>query len=74
MEVVDDVLGTILFDATLDVFLADVWIAGPDLGPRSTVDVLWTISQHIFIANVRPNKSMIRLETIDVMKGEETTA
>ena len=74
MKVVDNVLCTILFDATIDIFLADIGNIGPDLGPRGAVDVLWTMRQHVFIANVCPNKSMIGLEAIDVMKGDEPTA
>ena len=74
MEVVDDVLGTILFDATLDVLLADIRIIRPDLGPRSAVEVLWMMAQHIFVTNIRPDESMVGLEAIDVMKGKKTAA
>ena len=74
LEIVDDVLGTVFFYATLDVFLADIRTIGPDLGPRSTVDMLWTMSEHIFVSTVRPDESMVGLEAIDVVKGEETAA
>ena len=73
MEVVDDVFGTVFLYATLDVFLTDIWIIGPDLGPRSTLDVLRTMSQHVLVTYIRPNESMVGLEAVDVVKGEETT-
>ena len=36
--------------------------------------MLWTMSQHIFVANILPDESMVGLEAIDVVKGEETAA
>ena len=74
LEVVDDVFISVFLDATLDVFLADIWIVGPNLETGSAVDVLRTVTQHIFITYVRPNKLMVELETVDIVKGEETTA
>ena len=74
LEVVDDVFRSLFLDATLDVFLTDIWIVGPNLGPRSAVDVLRTVTRHVLVTYIRPNESMVRLETVDVVKGEETTA
>ena len=36
--------------------------------------MLRTMTQHILVANDRPDESMVGLEAIDVVKGEETTA
>ena len=74
MEIVDDVFGSVFLDATLDVFLADIWIVGPNIGTRSAVDVLKTVTQHVFVTYVHSNESVVGLETVDVVKGEETTA
>ena len=74
LEVVDDLFGTVCLYVTLDVFLTDVWIIGPDLGARSAVHVVRTMSQHILVTNIRKNELMVGLEAVDVVKGEETTA
>ena len=74
LEVIDDVFRSVFLDATLDVFLADIWIIGPDLGARSTIDVLRTVTEHVLITYVRPNKLVVGLETVDIMEGEEATA
>ena len=74
MEIVDGVFGSVFLDATFDVFLADIWIIGPDLRARSAIDVLRTVTEHVLITYVRPNESMVGLENIDIMEGEKTTA
>ena len=58
----------------MDVFLADIWIIGPDLGSRSIVDVLRAVTEHVLVTYVCPNESMVGLGTVDVVKEEETTA
>ena len=74
LEVIDDVFRSVFLDEMLDVFLADIWIVRPNLGTRSAVDVLRTVTQYVFVTYVRPNESMVGLEIVDVVKGEETTA
>ena len=74
LEIVDDVFRSVFLNATLDIFFADIWIVGPNLGRRSAVDVLRTVTQHVLVIYFRPNESMVRLETVDVVKGEKTTA
>ena len=44
LEIVDDVVRSVFLDVTLDVFLIDIWIIGPNLGTRSAVDVLRTVT------------------------------
>ena len=73
LEIVDDVFSSIFLDATLDVFLADIWSIGPDLGTRSAIDVLRTVTDHVVVTYVRPNKLMVGLETIDIMESEEAS-
>ena len=72
LEIVDNVFATVFLYASYDVFFSDIWIIGPDLGTRSTMDVLRTVTEHVLVTYVCPNKSVVGLETIDIMKGEES--
>ena len=59
LKMVDDIFTSILFEALLDVLLSSVWITGPDIGPWSSIDILQTMSEQIFITNISPNELMI---------------
>ena len=45
LKIVDDIFAPILFKALLDVLLSSVWNVGLDIGPRSTIDMLWAVSK-----------------------------
>ena len=38
------------------------------------MDVLNTVTKHVLITYVRPNKIVVGLEAIDIMEGDEATA
>ena len=38
------------------------------------MDVLRTVTEHVLIAYVRPNKTVVGLEAVNIMEGEEATA
>ena len=59
LEIVDDALITILLETPLIKFPSNLGIVGSSLRSWSSVDMLRTMTEKIFVADVRPNKSMI---------------
>ena len=74
MKVIDNIFTSVLFKAPLDVFLTNVWVIRPDLGPWSTIDMLRAVSQEILIVDVGPNESVIRLKTVYILERKEATS
>ena len=54
-------------------FFTNVWIIRPGLRPGSTIDMLRAVSQQIFIADVGPDKSVIRLKAVYIVEWKGTT-
>ena len=45
LKIVDDIFASVLFKAPLDVFLSSIWNIGPDIGPRTSIDMLRAVSE-----------------------------
>ena len=45
LKIIDNIFASGLFKAPLDVFLSSIWNIGPDIGPRTSIDMLRVVSE-----------------------------